>query len=113
MTGRAKRHADNIINLPSEEKITSNLVTTERLKEYGFLSEAVGSICSFQDFYAGRPIKRKTRKAEDVTPQSGETETEDFEDRSRLIMVLRIIFMRFYCLRRLLMFRLCFVVMIL
>lgn len=56
-------------------------MTTERLKEYGFLSEAVGFICPYQDFYGGRPIKRKTKEAEDLEVQEEEEEeSEDSED---------------------------------
>ena len=65
LTGRAKRRAENIINLPYEAKIINHLVTTERLKEYGFLSNAVGDICPYQDFYGGRPIKRKAKEVEE------------------------------------------------
>ena len=51
-------------------------MTTERLKEYGFLSKAVGSICAHQDFYGGRPLKRKTREAEELEAE------EDIEEGS-------------------------------
>ena len=66
LSGRAKRRAENIINLPYEAKIINHLVTTERLKEYGFLSDAVGDICPYQDFYGERPIKRKAKEVEEL-----------------------------------------------
>ena len=48
------------------------------MKEYGFLSEAVGSICPYYDFYGGRPIKRKAKKVEEVEVE--EEEEEDYSD---------------------------------
>ena len=72
LSGRAQGRADNISNLPYESKIINHLVTTDRLKEYGFLSEAVGTICPFQDFYGGRPIKRKAPEVEEPASEDGE-----------------------------------------
>ena len=77
LSGRAKRRAENIINLPYEAKIINHLVTTERLKEYGFLSDAVGDICSYQDFYGGRPIKRKAKAVEEVEIEEEESDEAD------------------------------------
>ena len=79
MSGRAKRRAENIINLPYEAKVINYLVTTERLIEYGFLSEAVGNICPYQDFYGGRPIKRKTRVMEEPEAEEEEESDEDMD----------------------------------
>ena len=80
LSGRAKRHAENIINLPYEAKIINHLVTTERLKEYGFLSEAVGDICPYYDFYGGRPIKRKAKEIEEVEVQGEEGDSSSSSD---------------------------------
>lgn len=65
LSGRAQKRADNISNLPYESKIINHLVTTDRLKQYGFLSQAVGEICPYQDFYGGRPIKKKATDIEE------------------------------------------------
>ena len=80
LSGRAQKRADNISNLPYESKIINHLVTTERLKEYGFLSEAVGNICSFQDFYGGRPIKRKAIEVEGPAFEDEETPYDEASD---------------------------------
>ena len=77
LSGRAKKRAENIINLPYEAKIINHLVTTERLKEYGFLSDAVGDICPYQDFYGGRPIKRKAKEVEETVIEDEEEEDSD------------------------------------
>ena len=80
LSGCAKRRAENIINLPYEAKIINHLVTTDRLKEYGFLSDAVGSICSYQDFYGGRPIKRKAKEVEEIEVEEEEGESDEAMD---------------------------------
>ena len=82
LSGRAKNRVENIINLPYESKIINHLVTTERLKEYGFLSEAVGSICPHQDFYGGRPIKRKAKEMEEPeAEEEAEVGSDDSDSR--------------------------------
>ena len=55
-------------------------MTTERLKEYGVLSEAVGFICPYQDFYGGRPIKRKVKEVEEVEAEEGAEESDEASD---------------------------------
>ena len=80
LSGRAKRRAENIINLPYEAKIINHLVTTERLKEYGFLSDAVGDICLYQDFYGGRPIRRKAKEVEEIVIEDEEEEDSDIAE---------------------------------
>ena len=67
-------------NLPYEAKIINHLVTTDRLKEYGFLSEAVGSICPFQEFYGGRPIKRKAKEIEEPVSEDVENPYDETLD---------------------------------
>ena len=79
MSRRAKRRVENIINLPYEAKVINHLVTTERLIEYGFLSEAVGNICPYQDFYGGRPIKRKHKVVDEPEAEEEEASDEDID----------------------------------
>ena len=57
-------------------------MTTERLKEYGFLSEAVGFICPHQDFYGGRRIKRKAKEMEEPeAEEEAEVGSDDSDSR--------------------------------
>ena len=47
--------------------------------EYGFLSESVGNICSYQEFYGGRPIKRKAKVVEEPEPEEEVDSEEDMD----------------------------------
>ena len=72
------KRAQNVLDLPAEAKDLTTLITTERLIKYGFLSQEVGSLCPFQEFYAGRPLKKKTisRKGKGVVKES-ESDSDD------------------------------------
>lgn len=73
LSGRAQKRADNISNLPYESKIINHLVTTKRLKQYEFLSDAVGSICAYQDFMEVGPSRGRLQKSKKLFPRMKET----------------------------------------
>ena len=40
----------------------------------------MGELCPYQDFYGGRPIKRKAKEVEEIVAEEEEEDSEDAED---------------------------------